>query len=120
MALVCEFPARTAWFDTDDCGELLWALNRALAAIFIGPMLQVDSATTFGIVIYCSSGLLLVSGMAAWVWSHFLHHSLEKEATCFSFQANLHAFCRAAGKHPTRGAAVPHTCLLYTSDAADE
>ena len=25
------------------------------------------------------------------------------------FRANLHAFCRASGKHPTRGAAVPHT-----------
>ena len=24
-------------------------------------------------------------------------------------RANLHAFCRAAGKNPTRGAAVPHT-----------
>ena len=30
----------------------------------------------------------------------------------FLFRANLHAFCRAAGKHPTRGAAVPHTIEL--------
>ena len=27
----------------------------------------------------------------------------------FLFRANLHTFYRAAGKHPTRGAAVPHT-----------
>ena len=27
----------------------------------------------------------------------------------FLFQVNLHAFCLAVGKHPTRGAAVPHT-----------
>ena len=27
----------------------------------------------------------------------------------FLFRANLHAFCRAAGKHPTGGAAVPQT-----------
>ena len=27
----------------------------------------------------------------------------------FLFPANLHALCQAAGKHPTRGAAVPHT-----------
>ena len=27
----------------------------------------------------------------------------------FVFRANLHSFCRAAGKPPTRGAAVPHT-----------
>ena len=30
----------------------------------------------------------------------------------FLFQANLHAFCWAAGKHPTRGTAVPHTIKL--------
>ena len=30
----------------------------------------------------------------------------------FLFRANLHAFCQAAGKHPTRGAAVPHTTEL--------
>ena len=30
----------------------------------------------------------------------------------FLFRANLHAFCRAAGKHPTRGAAVLHTIEL--------
>ena len=27
----------------------------------------------------------------------------------FLFRANLHAICRTAGKHPTRGATVPHT-----------
>ena len=27
----------------------------------------------------------------------------------FLFQTILHAFCRAAGKHPTRGPPVPHT-----------
>ena len=27
----------------------------------------------------------------------------------FVFRANLHSFCRATGKHPTRGPAVPHT-----------
>ena len=27
----------------------------------------------------------------------------------FMFWANLHAFCRAAGEHPARGTAVPHT-----------
>ena len=27
----------------------------------------------------------------------------------FAFRANLYSFCRATGKHPTRGAAVPHT-----------
>ena len=27
----------------------------------------------------------------------------------FLFRDNLHAFFQAAGKHPTRGAAVPHT-----------
>ena len=26
----------------------------------------------------------------------------------FIFRSNLHSFCRAAGKHPTRGAVVPH------------
>ena len=30
----------------------------------------------------------------------------------FLFRANLHAFCRAAGKRPTRGAVVPHTIEL--------
>ena len=30
----------------------------------------------------------------------------------FLFRANLHACCRAAGKHPTRGAAVPYTVEL--------
>ena len=30
----------------------------------------------------------------------------------FLFRADLHAFCRAAGKHPSRGAAVPHTIEL--------
>ena len=28
------------------------------------------------------------------------------------FRANLHSFCRAAGRHPLRGAAVPHTIML--------
>ena len=27
----------------------------------------------------------------------------------FVFRANLHSMCRATGKHPTRGATVPHT-----------
>ena len=27
----------------------------------------------------------------------------------FVFRANLDSFCRATGKHPTRGAVVPHT-----------
>ena len=34
------------------------------------------------------------------------------KGNAFLFRANLHAFCRAAGKHPTRGAAVPHTIEL--------
>ena len=30
----------------------------------------------------------------------------------FLIRANLDAFCQAASKHPTRGAAVPHTIEL--------
>ena len=46
----------------------------------------------------------------AWVESELRQ---LKVALCkgndFLFRASLHDLCRAAGKHPTRGAAVPHT-----------
>ena len=45
-------------------------------------------------------GLLFVHRLALGLFARLKPASL--------FRANLHAFCRAAGKHPTRGAKVPH------------
>ena len=36
----------------------------------------------------------------------------------FVCRASLHSFCRATGKHPTRGAVVPHTLVGVTPGSA--
>ena len=46
----------------------------------------------------------------AWISGALRRLSVEPcKENNFLFRANLHSFCRATGKHPTRGAAVPHT-----------
>ena len=46
----------------------------------------------------------------AWIEGALRHLSVAMcKGNDFVFRANLHSFCRATGKHPTHGAAVPHT-----------
>ena len=56
----------------------------------------------------CDSELKKIGEQVEQVLGNQIRNSAEKVL----FRANLHAFCRAAGKHPTRGAAVPHTIEL--------
>ena len=104
-----------------ECGVLDRSLYSDLVGglPFVAPvaMLACDGGMALlcvPLVISCPSSYLLMQvGTRAWVEGALRRLSIALcKGNDFLFRVNLHAFSRAAGKHPTRGATVPHTIEL--------